>query len=139
MIERWNWARTFSCRPRLYVEPDSIESLRGVLLDAGRTNSKVRVIGCGHSPSSLSMCNEVLVSMSHFNRIIEIDENAMEIHCESGVLVRTLNETLPRHNLSLSVQGSIDYLTIGGAISTATHGSGSTPHRRWRSSIVWIV
>ncbi len=124
MSAHWNWARTFYCRPRLYVEPTSIDSLRTVLDDVNKMKSKVRVIGCGHSPSSLAMSNEVLISMKYFNKIIEIDEKNLEIHCESGVLIRTLNEILPQHNLSLSVQGSVNELTVAGVISTATHGSG---------------
>lgn len=126
MAEFWNWARTFSCRPRLYVEPTSIESLRSTLKDVTTNRWKVRVIGCGHSPSSLSMCNEVLISMKHFNRIIEIDQVNRQIHCESGVLLRTLNEILPEYHLSLPVQGSVSDITIAGTICTATHGSGLT-------------
>jgi FAD/FMN-containing dehydrogenase len=124
MGEFWNWAKTFNCRPRLYFEPTSIDSLRSVLNEVNTTKSKVRVIGCAHSPSSLSMSNEVLISMKHFNKIIEIDEKNLEIHCESGVLLSALNEILPQHNLSLPVQGSVSALTVAGVISTATHGSG---------------
>ncbi|CAF0897961.1 unnamed protein product [Rotaria sordida] len=124
MTEFWNWAKTFHCRPALYAEPTSIDSLRTLLNEINKTKSKVRVIGCAHSPSGLAMSNEVLISMKHFNRIIEIDEKNFEIHCESGVLLSTLNEILPQHNLSLPVQGSISNLTIAGVISTATHGSG---------------
>ncbi|CAF5201647.1 unnamed protein product, partial [Rotaria magnacalcarata] len=101
MVEYWNCAKTFRCRPRLYVEPTSIDSLRTLLNEINKRKSKVRVIGCAHSPSGLSMSNEVLISMKHFNRIIEIDEKNLEIHCESGVLLSRLNEILPQHNLSL--------------------------------------
>jgi len=125
MTEFWNWARTFHCRPRLYVEPTTIDSLRSVLNEINTTKSKIRVIGCAHSPSALSMSNEVLLSMKYFNKILEIDEKNQEIHCESGVLMSTLNEILPQHNLSIPVQGSVSGLTIAGVISTATHGSGS--------------
>ena len=124
MPEFWNWARTFHCRPRLYVEPKTIDSLRSVLNEANTRKSKIRVIGCGHSPSSLAMSNEVLISMKYFNKILSIDKENEEIHCESGVLISTLNEILPQHNLSLTVQGSVSNLTIAGVVSTATHGSG---------------
>ncbi|UJR20332.1 hypothetical protein I4U23_023463 [Adineta vaga] len=124
MNEYWNWARTFRCRPRLYAEPKSIDALRNLLIEINQTKSKVRVIGCGHSPSSLAMSNEVLISLKYFNEIIEIDTQNMEVHCQSGVLIRTLNDILPQHNLCLPVQGSVNTLTIGGVISTATHGSG---------------
>ena len=124
MTEFWNWARTFYCRPQEYVEPTSIESLRSLLIEVNARKSKIRVIGCAHSPSALSMSNEVLISMKHFNRILEIDPKNQAIHCESGVLLSTLNETLPQHDLSLPVQGSVSNLTVGGVISTATHGSG---------------
>lgn len=124
MVEIWNWARTFSCRPRLYVEPTSLESLQALLKQIEANAWKVRVIGCGHSPSSLALSDEVLISMKHFDQIIEINVEEKFVHCEAGVLIRTLNDVLPSHQLSLPVQGSISSLTVGGAISTATHGSG---------------
>ena len=124
MTEFSNWARTFRCRPRRYIEPNSIDELRSLLNEINFNQSKVRVIGCAHSPSALCMSDDVLISMKNFNRILEIDENNKEIHCESGVLISTLNEILPRHQLSLPVQGSVSELTIAGVISTATHGSG---------------
>lgn len=124
MTEFWNWARTFRCQPRQYLEPKSIESLRTILLEANGNHSKIRVIGCAHSPSALCMSNDILISMKHFNRILHIDENQREIHCESGVLISTLNEILPQHQLSLPVQGSVSGLTLAGVISTGTHGSG---------------
>jgi FAD/FMN-containing dehydrogenase len=124
MGEFWNWARTFHCQPRLYAEPTSIESLRSILNEVNSRKSKIRVVGCAHSPSSLSMSIDVFLSMKYFNKILEIDEENKEIHCESGVLLSTLNEILPQHNLSLPVQGSVSNLTIAGVISTATHGSG---------------
>lgn len=129
MTEFWNWARTFRCRPRRYAEPTSIESLRTILQEINSTNSKIRVIGCAHSPSALCMSNDVLISMKHFNKILQIDENQREIHCESGLLISTLNEILPQHHLSLPVQGSVSGLTIAGVISTGTHGSGWNFHK----------
>ena len=127
MVELWNWARTFSCRPRWYVEPKTIEEIRSTLKEVTKNGWKVRVMGCGHSPSALALSNEVLISMKHFNRILEIDSLNAQIHCESGVLLRTLNEVLPEHQLSLPVQGSVSGITIAGTVSTATHGSGQ-PH-----------
>lgn len=126
MKEFWNWARTFSCRPKFYFEPNSIEILREILLKVQENQWKIRVIGCGHSPSSLSLSNHVLISMKYFNEILEINQINQEIHCQSGIYLSTLNEILPKHNLSLPVQGSVSGITLGGAISTATHGSGKS-------------
>jgi hypothetical protein len=44
----------------------------------------------------------------------------MQINLESAIR-STLNDLLPQYGLSLPVQGSV---TVAGAISTATHGSG---------------
>jgi FAD/FMN-containing dehydrogenase len=81
-------------------------------------------MGCAHSPSALAMSNEVLISMKKFNNVIEIAPDKMEIDVESGVLFSTLNELLPQFGLSLPIQASSNSITVGGAISTATHGSG---------------
>jgi hypothetical protein len=46
------------------------------------------------------------------------------VRCEAGIRLRELNAWLDRRGLALSNMGGYDAQTIGGVMSTATHGSG---------------
>jgi L-gulonolactone oxidase len=48
----------------------------------------------------------------------------MIVKVESGISMAELNELLPHHGLALSNSGSVTEISVGGAISTGTHGTG---------------
>ncbi|RWS07212.1 L-gulonolactone oxidase-like protein [Dinothrombium tinctorium] len=120
-----NWSKTFSCKPQLFFVPKNIEELREIVLSAKANRKKVRVVGCGHSPSDISCTNDYLVSLRYFNNVVQVDENRYLVKVEAGITLTELNDHLQRHNLALSVLGAISDVTIGGVINTATHGSGA--------------
>lgn len=67
-----NWANTYSCRPELYFEPDDADELRSVLKQASSAGRKVRVVGVGHSPSSIACTNEYMISLKRMNRVLDV-------------------------------------------------------------------
>lgn len=119
-----NWANTFSCRPELYFEPKDVEEVREIVLLAKANGKKVRVFGKGHSPSDLSFTNDYLISLTNLNHVLAVNEESARVKVETGITIAKLNQELSRNNLALSVLGSVSDLTLGGVISTATHGSG---------------
>ena len=119
-----NWADTFGCQPELYFEPKDVEEVREIVLLAKANGKKVRVLGKGHSPSDLCFTNDYLISLKNINRILAVDEASGRVKVETGITITELNEELSRNRLALSVLGSVSDLTLGGVISTATHGSG---------------
>ena len=119
-----NWSDTFQCTPELFFEPKNVDDVREVVLLAASNGKKVRVLGRGHSPSDICFTNDYLMSLRHMNRILSVDHDNGLVKVETGITLAKLNEELRRNNLALSVLGSVSDLTIGGVISTATHGSG---------------
>ncbi|RWS27066.1 L-gulonolactone oxidase-like protein [Leptotrombidium deliense] len=119
-----NWSQTYSCSPELFFLPRNVEELREIVLSAKANRKKVRIVGCGHSPSDLMCTNDYMVSLRYFNNVLKIDENRCLVKVEAGITLTELNCHLRNHNLALSILGSISEVTIGGAICTATHGSG---------------
>ena len=48
---------------------------------AHRNKKKVRVIGCGHSPSDICCTQDYMISLKKFNRIIQVKiPTELEVH-----------------------------------------------------------
>ncbi|GIX70541.1 l-gulonolactone oxidase, partial [Caerostris extrusa] len=119
-----NWAETFECVPELFFAPKSQEEIAQILELAREGNKKVKVVGCKHSPSDIACTSGFMISLQNFNQLIEIDKKLLRAKVQAGMKLTELNEILYSHNLCLSVLGSVSDITIGGAISVGTHGTG---------------
>ncbi len=58
--------------PSLYFEPKSLNELKDILKNAEANKKKIRVVGCGHSPSAICCTNDFMVSLKHFNKILDV-------------------------------------------------------------------
>ncbi|XP_023213949.1 L-gulonolactone oxidase-like, partial [Centruroides sculpturatus] len=120
-----NWSKTFSCVPELLFAPKTNDEIAQILALATDEKKHVRVVGCGHSPSDIACTEDYMISLQHMNKVVEVDEVNKQVKVQAGITLRDLNEIhLPKYKLALSVLGSVSDLTIGGAISTGTHGTG---------------
>ncbi|GFY46877.1 l-gulonolactone oxidase [Trichonephila inaurata madagascariensis] len=119
-----NWAETFECVPELFFAPKSQEEIAQILDLAREENKKVRVVGSKHSPSDIACTNGFMISLQNFNKLVEVDKKLLRVKVQAGMKLTELNDILYSHNLGLSVLGSVSDITIGGAISVGTHGTG---------------
>jgi FAD-linked oxidoreductase len=90
--------------------------------DAGLT---VRAVGAGHSFTDAACTGGVMLAMDRLNRMLDVDRGSGLVKVEAGIGMRELSETIWGHGLALENLGDIDRQTISGAVSTATHGTGS--------------
>jgi L-gulonolactone oxidase len=72
----------------------------------------------------LPFTSDYLISLTHFDRIISVDDVNCRVKVETGITIAKLNDELHHRQMALSVLGSVSDLTLGGVINTATHGSG---------------
>ncbi|CAG8713379.1 13154_t:CDS:2 [Dentiscutata erythropus] len=122
----YNWHKTVCNTSELYFEPESEDDIVKIIELAKKNKRNVRAIGMLHSPSDLPFSDGYIISMKKLNRVIEVDVDleAKTVTVEAGIEITQLNEELSKHGLALSNLCAISDLTIGGAISTATHGTG---------------
>ena len=66
-----------------------------------------------------------MLVLEGLNRVLDVDRASGLVKVEAGVVVGELAEALAAHGLALENQGDIDRQTLAGAISTATHGTGT--------------
>ena len=126
MAKEWrNWAGDQRCMPARLERPagrgELIESVkRGA--DAGLN---VRAVGNGHSFTDAACTGGLMLDLRRLDRVLDVDQSAGLVRVEGGIGLRQLNETLWGYGLAFENLGDIDRQSVSGAISTATHGTGS--------------
>ena len=83
----------------------------------------LRALGTRHSFSRVADTLGVLVSTEYLNRIVEIGERTVVV--EAGIRYGELGRVLAGQGLAVSNYASLPHISVGGAIATATHGSGA--------------
>lgn len=117
------WARTFYCRPQLYIQPQSIAEIQKAVNLARKCRRRLVVTGAGHSPSDLTCTSSWLMNLDNFNRVLLVEKKSGIVVVESGISLHEMGTELATHGLTMPNLGSIDNQSIAGAISTGTHGS----------------
>ena len=115
-----NWAGNERCQPKRIARPATLAELRDVV----RTSAHLRVAGAGHSWSKLVCTDEVLVDTRSLTRLLSVDEGARRIRVEAGMRLKDLDQLVAQHGLALATEPTISEITVGGAIATASHGTG---------------
>jgi len=119
-----NWAGNESCRPQQIAYPRTEEEVSEIITSAARRGLPVRVVGAGHSFSTICLTEGVLISLDQMSGILRTDFAAQRVTVRSGTRIREFGDPLWQAGLCLKNQGDIDSQHIAGAISTSTHGSG---------------
>ena len=114
-----NWAGNVTYSAARVVAPQTVEEAQHVVAAAAR----LRALGTRHSFSRVADTDGTLLSTEQLDRIVEIGERTVTV--EAGVRYGELGRTLDEHGLALLNYASLPHISVGGAIATATHGSGA--------------
>ncbi|SCU99896.1 LAME_0G06238g1_1 [Lachancea meyersii CBS 8951] len=122
-----NWAGIYSARPQLYFQPSSIEEVVKIVNAARRLNKTIVTVGSGHSPSDMCVTKEWLMNLDKMNQVHSLvehkDQKFADVTVDAGLRVYQLSEYLHKHGYDVQNLGSISEQSVGGIISTGTHGS----------------
>jgi FAD-linked oxidoreductase len=126
MTEVWtNWAGDQRCAPSQIARPTSEDELAQAVAQATARGLSVRAAGSGHSFSDIACTDGLLVDTSGMQRVIDADAESGLVTVQAGITLHALGPQNARHGLALENQGDIDLQTLGGALATATHGTGA--------------
>lgn len=114
-----NWSGNYVYRAREIHAPSSVEELQETVSRLGR----VRVLGSRHSFSGIADSAELL-TLERIEPQLVVDRDAMTVAFGGALRYGQLAIELERQGLALANLGSLPHLTVAGAVSTATHGSG---------------
>ena len=151
---RANWAECVRFGGGELVAPQCAEELAAAVRGAQRC----RVVGSGHSFSAIVDAPDdarrrgdssggdgdgggggdgggnTLISLAHLSHVHGIDADKMTVTVDCGATLGSLCRYLAQRGAALSNLPSFPQLTVGGALATATHGSGRQ-HRNLASHV----
>ena len=117
---RTNWSGNFEYHAAHLDVPASAQSVSAVVKKAG----KFKTLGSRHSFNSIADTTGDQISSQNFGGM-EIDSKAKTVTVGAGVKYGQLAPYLDSHGFALHNLASLPHITIAGACSTGTHGSGS--------------
>lgn len=116
-----NWSGNVKAAPKQILRPTDLQALG----DAIRTApGPVRIVGSGHSFTPLVASDGTILDLSAFSGLTAHDNGRMTATVGAGTPLGQLTQILEAAGQGLPNMGDIDRQTIGGALGTATHGSG---------------
>jgi L-gulono-1,4-lactone dehydrogenase len=132
-----NATRNVKVAPIRFFTPETLSDIKLIIKDAESKGFTVRAVGSGHSFSEVAKSNDYLLKMTSLNKIENIDplfikekyrsngpQQRYFVKTEAGITIKALNKKLDQMGLALKNMGAVNYQTVSGALSTATHGSG---------------
>jgi alditol oxidase len=114
-----NWAGNVTYSTDRVLAPRTIADAQEMVAQ----EKVVRPLGTAHSFSRVADTSGALVSTEHLDRIVEIGTDTVVV--EAGIRYGDLGSALARHGLAVPNYASLPHISVGGAIATATHGSGA--------------
>lgn len=115
--------RSVSFRPKQIEWCATLAELQNVVAQAGRSQRAVRVMGAGRSWASPVVTDDLLINTEKLEPRISIDMRSKRIKASAGVQIGDMNRALASHNLCLPSLTCSPQSTIGGVISTGSHGT----------------
>jgi xylitol oxidase len=115
-----NWAGNHHYRSVEIHRPERIEKVQ----DLVRRTERLKVLGTRHSFNDVADTTGTHISLDHMNQVISLDGSAETVTVEAGINYGQLCPWLHRQGWALHNLASLPHISIAGACSTATHGSG---------------
>ncbi len=117
-MSRTNWGGNYTYRARAWHRPESLDELRAL---ASRASS-LHVVGSRHSFTDVGDAEE-LVSLEALGGEVELGDGVADV--PAGMTYAAVAGALGPAGLALHNLASLPHISVGGAIATATHGSGA--------------
>jgi xylitol oxidase len=118
-VTETNWAGNHTYQAASLHRPASLDQLRELVAGA----AQVRVLGSRHSFNDIAD-SDVLVTLDGLPGEVAVDHAAGTVSCPAALRYGELARALAAEEVALANLASLPHISVGGAIATATHGSG---------------
>ncbi|MEV6495250.1 FAD-binding protein [Actinoplanes sp. NPDC051633] len=119
-----NWAGNIVFTAQRVHRPASVPEVQELVARAERA----RVLGSGHSFNRISDTGGDLISLSAMPRILGISEDRRSVRVDGGIRYGDLVAQLDEAGVALHNLASLPHISVAGAVTTDTHGSGERNH-----------
>ena len=117
-----NWAGNITYGASAIHAPRTLDQLQEIV----RRARKLRALGSRHSFNRIADTDGDLVSMRGLAGILDINAAARTVTAEGGITYGQLCPVLDAAGFALHNLASLPHISVVGAVTTATHGSGNT-------------
>ena len=117
-----NWAGNITYGAAAIHTPRTIDELQEIV----RRVPKLRALGSRHSFNRIADTEGDLISMRGLANILDIDAASRTVTVEGGITYGQLCPALDAAGFALHNLASLPHISVVGAVTTATHGSGNT-------------
>ncbi len=115
-----NWSGTYEYRAASVEAPTSIAEVQQLVARSPR----IRALGTRHSFNDVADTEGVLVTTTEIPEDFAIDEERRVLTVGAGTRYAAVATYLTEQGWALHNMGSLPHISVAGAISTGTHGSG---------------
>lgn len=121
-----NWARSAEVRPIRVERPRSPEGVQRAVIAARAHGLSIKAVGAGHSFTGIAIAPGVLLELDDMQGLVSADAATGRVTLLAGTRLHRIPGLLAPYGLAMENLGDIDRQSIAGAISTGTHGTGSS-------------
>jgi xylitol oxidase len=115
-----NWAGNLTYGTNRLRQARTVEEVRSLL----RSQDKWKVLGSRHCFNSIADSRHNLLSLNSSLDTVVIDERARTVTFDAALKYGQLSPLLHKRGFALHNLASLPHISVAGACSTATHGSG---------------
>jgi len=119
-IKLKNWAGNLEYSTSDVHYPRSVEEIQRLV----KKFEKVKALGSRHCFNDIADSRHHLISLKEMNKVVSLDKTAQTITIEGGMNYGQLCPFLNDNGFALHNLASLPHISVAGACTTATHGSG---------------
>lgn len=117
-----NWAGNLSYSTSNVHYPKTVEEVQQVV----KKCKQLRTLGSRHSFNKIADSTQNLISVKELNKAVTLDKAKNTVTAEGGMRYGELAPYLHENGYALHNLASLPHISVAGAVSTGTHGSGLT-------------
>lgn len=115
-----NWAGNIEYGTEQLDSARSLDQIREVV----RKQTNLKVLGTRHCFNTIADSKDRFLSLKEMDRVVALDPTARTVTIEPGITYGQLCPYLDNKGWALHNLASLPHISVAGACSTATHGSG---------------
>ena len=122
MVIRKNWAGNYQYQAKNLYTPQTVEETQSLV----KKLSTQKALGSCHCFNDIADSPLNQISTANLNKLVSLDSTGRSVTVESGVRYGQFAPELDHLGFALHNLASLPHISVAGAASTATHGSGVT-------------
>ena len=115
-----NWAGNVHYGSNRLYSATSVEQAQEFV----RKHTKLKVLGTRHCFNHIADSNDEFLSLRSMDKVLALDSQAPTVTIPANMSYGQLSPYLHQHGFALHNLASLPHISVAGACSTATHGSG---------------